>query len=65
MTDLERVKEYYDWLKEEYVLEESDDIAKREGADVNQRLIVGRKGDWYWAYYIFKDGKLVNRYLTE
>jgi hypothetical protein len=65
VTDLERIKEFYDWLVAKYELEESEDIAKREGGNVNQRLTVGEKDEWFWTVYLFRDGKLINWYVTE
>lgn len=63
MTDLERVKAFYDWIKAKYEIEEPN--AGREGVDCNLCLCVGEKGDHYWAVYLFKDEKLVHWYLTE
>jgi hypothetical protein len=60
MTDLERVKEFYDWLKAKYEIETSV-----IGDGYNQTLTVGEKGDWCWSFYFFKDGKLVNWYMSE
>lgn len=65
MTDLERIKQFHDWLGDKYEFEESDDFEKRENISCNQRLTVGEANGWYWTYYFFQDGKLVNHYLSE
>lgn len=54
--DLERVKQFYDWLEEPYTLEEKDGVTTME---------IGSKGGWYWTYFTFEDGKLANYYLSE
>lgn len=65
LTDLEKIKQFYNWLGAKYEIEESEDIKNVEGGDCNLRLTVGEDGAWYWAVYLFKDEKLVNWYLTE
>jgi hypothetical protein len=72
VSDLERVKEFYDWLKEPYELVNNHEdeqfyggYAESSHKDFNQKLYVGTKGDWYWHVYLFQDGELYTHYLTE
>lgn len=60
MTDLERIKQYHDWLGDKYEI-----VNNIEDKEWNQTLIVGQKGDWYWIFYMFKDGKLIQHWLSE
>lgn len=60
MSDLEKVKQYHQWLGDEFVLEKEGN-----NPEFDQVLTVGEKGDWYWITYMFKDDKLVKHWLSE
>lgn len=61
MSDLERIQQFHDWLNDKYELQNE----LKESHNFNQRLIVGHEDAWYWIYYMFKDGKLVEHWISE
>ena len=66
MTDFEKVKQFHDWLGDNYEVEGLEDIPEWDrNKGCNQRLIVNEKGSWYSIYYDFKDGKLLTHYVSE